>query len=154
MPLRSDAPDVLLSLKPDGAETLFVADPSFAALLLARAPALSRDAPALAGPASPGLAVLAAVVAARQQHVAAGPASGPGRRALMPQQTRAAIGGAVVASMAKDRKVCETPASKAALDRLTSVSPPRRPTSPCRRASCCSTGRSSTRSPCPAARSS
>ena len=37
----------------------------------------------------------------------------------MPQEARAKLGGAVVASMAKDRKVCETPASKAALERLT-----------------------------------
>ena len=37
----------------------------------------------------------------------------------MPQEARAKLGSAVVASMAKNRKVCETPASKAALERLT-----------------------------------
>src|SRR5262245_26248922 len=42
VPLAPDAADVLLSLLPDGKETLFVADPSFARLLLAYAPALSR----------------------------------------------------------------------------------------------------------------
>ena len=38
---------------------------------------------------------------------------------VMPQEARATLGSAVVASMAKNRKVCETPASRAALDRLT-----------------------------------
>src|SRR4029079_19085775 len=41
VPLRADAADVLLSLMPDGVETLFVTDPSFSRLLLARAPSLS-----------------------------------------------------------------------------------------------------------------
>ena len=57
----TDATDVLLSLKPDGSETLFVADPSFSRLLLARAPALSRARQRWHG-LKPGLAVLAAVV--------------------------------------------------------------------------------------------
>jgi predicted Zn-dependent protease len=37
----------------------------------------------------------------------------------MPQETRAALGSAVVASLTKENKVCVTPASKVALDRLT-----------------------------------
>src|SRR5262245_51399768 len=41
VPLRAGAADVLLSLEREGIETLFVADPSFPRLLLARAPALS-----------------------------------------------------------------------------------------------------------------
>src|SRR5438067_2076542 len=62
VPLRADTPDVLLSLLPDGAETLFVADPSFSGLLLARAPALSSARQRWQG-LKPGLAVLAAVLA-------------------------------------------------------------------------------------------
>ena len=92
VPLRADAADVLLSLKPDGAETLFVADPSFARLLLARAPALSRGAPALAGsearPRRPRLgrgcssAVSGCWTCIRSQTIAR----------FMPQKTRAAWG--------------------------------------------------------------
>jgi predicted Zn-dependent protease len=37
----------------------------------------------------------------------------------MPLEARVKLGQAVIVSMAKDRKVCETPASKAALERLT-----------------------------------
>ena len=61
VPLRADAADVLMSLMPDGAETLFVNDPSFSRLLLARAPALSIARQRWHG-LKPGLAVLAAVV--------------------------------------------------------------------------------------------
>ena len=118
VPLRADAADVLLSLKPGGTETLFVADPSFSRLLLARAPALSCARQRWQG-LKPGLAALAAVVV-----IVGGmwlldlhPAQAVAR--FMPQEARAALGGAVVTSMAKGRKVCETPASKAALGRLT-----------------------------------
>ena len=117
VPLRADSTDVLLSLQPDGTETLFVADPSFAGLLLARAPALSSARHRWRG-LKPGLAVLATVVV-----LVSGlwlldlhPAQAIAR--LTPHETRATVGNAVIASMAKDRKVCETPASKAALDRL------------------------------------
>src|SRR5437763_12036130 len=111
VPLRADAADVLLSLLPDGAETLFVADPSFCGLLLARAPALSRARQRWQG-LKPGLAALAAVV-----RIVGGmwllelhPAQAIAR--VMPQQTRAVLGNAVVGSLKKERKVCETPASK------------------------------------------
>ncbi len=118
VPLRMDAPDVLLSLKGDSTETLFVADPSFARLLLARAPGLSRARQRWQG-IKPGLAVVAAVVlfVTSLWLLDLHPAQGLAR--VMPQEARAKLGGAVVASMAKDRKVCETPASKAALERLT-----------------------------------
>jgi predicted Zn-dependent protease len=118
VPLRVDAADVLLSLKPSGTETLFVADPSFARLLLPRAPVLSRAHQRWQG-LKPGLAVLAAVVVifSSMWLLDLHPAQAVAR--VMPQKTRAALGGAVVASLAKDRKVCETPASKAALQRLT-----------------------------------
>lgn len=118
VPLRADSADVLLSLLPDGAETLFVADPSFAGLLLARAPALSCARQRWQG-LKPGLAVLAAVVliASCVALLDLHPAQAIAR--LLPQNTRTALGTAVVTSMKKERKVCETPASKAALDRLT-----------------------------------
>jgi predicted Zn-dependent protease len=117
LPLRSDAADVLLTLKGDGAQTLFVADPSFASVLLARSPGLSPLSRRWNG-LKPGLAVVAAVAAlvgsvwALDLH----PAQAVAR--VMPQQSREVLGGAVIASLAKDRKVCETPASKAALARL------------------------------------
>ena len=41
VPLRRNAGDVLLSLQPDGLQTLFVASAGFTPLLLARAPQLS-----------------------------------------------------------------------------------------------------------------
>jgi beta-barrel assembly-enhancing protease len=118
VPLRSDATDALLSLQPDGAETLFVANPSFASVLLPRVPSLSPSRQRWRG-LKPGLAVLASVVAivgalwAFDLH----PAQAVAR--VMPPQSRQVLGHAVVGSLAKDRKVCETPASRAALDRLT-----------------------------------
>jgi predicted Zn-dependent protease len=118
LPLRSDAADVLLSLNPDGAETLFVSDPSFAGLLLPRARYLSPAHQRWQG-LKPGLAVLAAVAAivgalwAFDLH----PAQAMAR--LMPPEPRQVLGNSVVASLAKDHKVCETPASRAALERLT-----------------------------------
>jgi predicted Zn-dependent protease len=118
VPLRPDAADVLLSLQPDGTETLFVADPSFSRLLLARAPSLSCAHQRWQG-LKPGLAALAAVVllVGGLWLLDLHPAQAVAR--FMPQETRAALGTAVVTSMAKDHKVCETPASRAALGRLT-----------------------------------
>jgi predicted Zn-dependent protease len=119
VPLLKGAPDVLLSLQPDGIETLFVEDPSFAQFLLARAPALSAGRQRWRG-MKPGLGVLAAVasIVSAVWLLDLHPAQTVAR--LMPQEARVRLGGAVVASMAKDRKICETPASAAALSRLTS----------------------------------
>jgi predicted Zn-dependent protease len=118
VPLRADAGDVLLSLKEDDAQTLFVADPSFAHLLLARAPGLSSARQRWQG-IKPGLGVLGAVALlvgglwALDVH----PSQAVARH--MPLQARVKLGQAVIASMAKDRKVCETPQSRAALEHLT-----------------------------------
>src|SRR5262245_42846395 len=118
VPVRRDAPDVLLSLKADGAQTLFVADPSFAQVLLASAPGLSRARQRWQG-LKPGLAVLGAVALlvgglwALDVH----PSQAVARH--LPLEARVKLGQAVIVAMAKDRKVCETPASKAALERLT-----------------------------------
>src|SRR5690349_13000688 len=70
VPLSEGSPDVLLSVAPDYAETLFVSDPSFARLLLARAPALggSEARPRRTRRSRPDC----------RRHVAAEPASGPG----------------------------------------------------------------------------
>jgi predicted Zn-dependent protease len=119
VPLRADAPDALLSLGAGGAETLFVNNPTFASVVLARAPHLSPMRRRWQG-LKPGLAVVAAVAA-----VIGGvwgfdlqPSQAVAR--VMPLNARQALGDAVVRSLAKDRKVCETPASKAALGKLTS----------------------------------
>jgi predicted Zn-dependent protease len=118
VPLMRNCADVLLSLEGEGAQTLFVADPSFVQILLAHAPGLSSARQRWQG-VKPGLAVLGAVALcvgglwALDVH----PSQAVARH--MPLAARAKIGQAVIASMAKDRKVCETPASRAALDRLT-----------------------------------
>jgi beta-barrel assembly-enhancing protease len=118
LPLRADAADVLLSLKDEGGQTLFVADPSFAHALLARAPGLSSARRRWQG-LKPGLAVLGAValLVAGLWALDLNPSQAIARH--MPLQARVKMGQAVIASMARDRKVCETPASRAALDRLT-----------------------------------
>ena len=118
VPLRADAADVLLYLKEDGGQTLFVADPSFARVLLVRAPGLSSARQRWQG-LKPGLAVLGAValLVGGLWALDLSPSQAVARH--MPLEARVKIGQAVIASMAKDRKVCETAASRAALDRLT-----------------------------------
>lgn len=118
VPLGTKADDVLLSLEPDGAETLFVADPAFSRQLLELAPTLSAARQRWRG-LRPGLTAVAAVLAATvglwffELH----PAQAVAR--LMPQPTRKALGQQVISSMARNRKACETPAARDALDRLT-----------------------------------
>ena len=118
VPLRAKTADVLLSLQPDGSQTLFVADPAFAGLLLGRVPALSTARQRWRG-LKPGLAVVSAVLAVTlgvrifeldPAHTAA---------QSMPQKSREAMGRNFIAALAKNHKPCETPASRAALDRLT-----------------------------------
>jgi predicted Zn-dependent protease len=118
VPLAADAADVLLSHKPDGLETLFIADPGFSRLLLARAPALSAGHQRWLG-LRPGLAVVAvvAVIAGTVSYLDLHPSQAVAR--VMPQPTREALGRNVVASLASNRKPCETPAGRTALDRLT-----------------------------------
>ena len=118
VPLRAKAADVLLSLQPEGSQTLFVADPAFASQLLGRAPALSAARQRWRG-LRPGLAAVSAVLA-----IVLGvwffeldPAQTVARN--MPQKSREVLGRNFVASLTKDYKACETPASRAALDRLT-----------------------------------
>jgi predicted Zn-dependent protease len=117
VPLSAAAPDVLLGLK-DGASALFVADPVFARPLLARAPALSTVRQRWHG-LRPGISVLAGVlvVAAAMWFYELHPAQAMAR--LMPQPTREALGRAVIAGIVEQHKVCETQASRVALDRLT-----------------------------------
>src|SRR5262249_36644414 len=118
VPLRADAADVLLHLKEDGGQTLFVADPSFARVLLVRAPGLSSARQRWQG-LKPGLAVLGAValLVGGLWALDLSPSQAVARH--MPLEARVKIGQAVIASMAKDRKVCETAARRAALERLT-----------------------------------
>jgi|SoiMethySBSTD1v2_1073268.scaffolds.fasta_scaffold116965_2 predicted Zn-dependent protease len=118
VPLHAKAADVLLSLEPEGSQTLFVADPAFAGQLLARAPALSALRHRWRG-LRPGLAVTAAVLALVLgiRFLEVDPAQAVARN--LPQKSREALGRNVVTALAKDHKACETPASRAALDRLT-----------------------------------
>ena len=118
VPLRADAPDILVGLQPPATETLFVADPAFAPALLARAPGLSAARQRL-GALKPGLiaVALAALVIATPILLGLHPAQAVAR--VMPQVTREALGRTVITSMAGNHKRCETVASRAALDRLT-----------------------------------
>jgi predicted Zn-dependent protease len=118
VPLRAKAADVLLSLEPQGSQTLFVADPAFAGQLLVRAPALSTLRHRWRG-LKPGLAVTASVLALVLgiRFLDVDPAQAVARN--LPQKSREVLGRNVVTALAKDHKACETPASRAALDRLT-----------------------------------
>jgi predicted Zn-dependent protease len=118
VPLRAKAADVLLSLEPEGGQTLFVADPAFAGQLLVRAPALSALRHRWRG-LKPGLAVVAAVLALVLgiRFLDVDPAQAVARN--LPHKSREVLGRNVVTALAKDHKACETPASRAALDRLT-----------------------------------
>jgi beta-barrel assembly-enhancing protease len=117
VPLHAKAADVLLSLQPDGNQTLFVADPAFASQLLGRVPALSVARQRWRG-LRPGLTVVGAVLAVALviRFLELDPAHAVAR--IMPQQSREALGKNFVATLARDHKRCETPASRAALDRL------------------------------------
>ena len=118
VPLHARAADVLLSLQPDGNQTLFVADPAFASQLLGRVPALSLARQRWRG-LRPGLTVVGAVLAVALviRFLELDPAHAVAR--IMPQQSREALGNNFVATLARDHKRCETPASRAALERLT-----------------------------------
>ena len=118
VPLRAKTTDVLLSLEPEGSQTLFVADPAFAGQLLGRVPALSTARQRWRG-LRPGLTVVGAVlaVALAIRFFELDPAHAVAR--IMPQQSRDALGNNFVATLARDHKRCETPGSRAALDRLT-----------------------------------
>ena len=118
VPLRGGAADVLLSLEPDGAETLFVPDPFFPRMLLARAPGLSAARQRWHG-LRPGLAVVAAVatIALGMWALELHPAQAVAR--VMPQHAREALGRNFITAVTNEHKACETPAGRAALDRLT-----------------------------------
>jgi Zn-dependent protease with chaperone function len=118
VPLNAGAPDVLLSLKPAGAETLFVADPRFSAALLKRAGGLSAARQRLTG-LRPGaaFAALVAAVVGSVWYFDLQPLQTVAR--LMPQQVRETMGRNVVTSFTGQMRVCETAPGRAALDRLT-----------------------------------
>src|SRR5262249_33637356 len=118
VPLRADAANVLLHLKEDGGQTLFVADPSFARLLLARAPGLSSARQRWQG-LKPGLAVLGAIalIVGGGWILDVHPSQAVARH--LPLPAREKMGQAVIASLAQNRRGCETPASRSALDQLT-----------------------------------
>lgn len=118
VPLRTDAADVLLGLKPDGAETLFVAEPDFARRLLEKAPGLSIARQRWSA-LKPGLTIVATVAAIGIGMWAANIRPLQAVARLMPQPAREAMGRSVIASLAQEHKPCETPAARAALDRLT-----------------------------------
>ena len=118
VPLRSDAPDVLLSLKPTGTQTLFVADPAFSRSLRARTSELSPARQRLLGLRTGAVfAVLAAVIVGTGWYLEFRPSQTLAR--LMPQKMRETMGRNVVASISGGMRQCETAAGRAALDRLT-----------------------------------
>jgi predicted Zn-dependent protease len=118
VPLHAGAPDVLLTLAPAGAETLFVPDPDFSTALLKRAGGLSAARQRLAG-LRPGavFAALVALVVGTVWYLELQPLQAVAR--LMPQQVRETMGRNVVTSFTGQMRVCETVPGRAALDRLT-----------------------------------
>ena len=119
VPLKSNAPDVLLSLKPNGSQTLFVANPAFSQELLARASGLSATRQRLLG-LRPGIAIVAivAALAATVRFLDLHPAQTIAR--MLPQQTREAMGRSVVAQLTGHMKQCDSGPGRIALDRLAS----------------------------------
>ena len=118
VPLKASAPDVVLSLQPNGSQTLFVAGQPFVQGLMARAKGLSATHQRLVG-LRPGLAAIALVAAVgiTVRLLDLHPAQTVAK--MLPQQTREAMGRSVVAQLTGHAKRCETPAGRAALDRLT-----------------------------------
>jgi predicted Zn-dependent protease len=118
VPLRADAPDVLLSLKSGGTQTLFVADRAFSSALRERAGGLSAARQRLRG-LRPGIAAVAVVaaVATAVRLLDLHPAQTVAR--LLPQKTREAMGRNVVAQITGRMRQCESGPGRAALDRLT-----------------------------------
>jgi predicted Zn-dependent protease len=117
VPLASNTRDVVLSLRPNGSQTLFVAHPDFSGGLLARAGGLSPLRQRLMG-LRPGIAVVVMVIAIALsvRFLELRPAQTLAR--LLPQQTREAMGRTVVAQLTGHMRRCETAAGRVALDRL------------------------------------
>ncbi|MDP9137138.1 MAG: hypothetical protein M3N38_03040, partial [Pseudomonadota bacterium] len=118
VPLKADAPDVVLSLKPNGSQTLFIANPAFSQGLLARANGLSPTRQRLLN-LRPGIAAVAivAALAGSVRFLDLHPAQTIAR--MLPQQTREAMGRSVVAQLTGHMKQCESGPGRVALDRLT-----------------------------------
>lgn len=118
-PVTAGATDVVLSLKPNGSQTLFVANPAFSQALLARASALSATRLRLLG-LRPGIATVAivAALAATVRFLELHPAQTIAR--MLPQQTREAMGRSVVAQLTGHMKQCDSAPGRVALDRLAS----------------------------------
>jgi Zn-dependent protease with chaperone function len=118
LPVRSDAPDVLLSLKPAGAETLYVADAAFIRSLRARASHLSPGRQRLLGLRTGAVfATLVAAIVGAIWYFDYQPLQTAAR--LMPQETRERMGRNVIGSLTGSMRQCETGPGRAALDRLT-----------------------------------
>jgi predicted Zn-dependent protease len=117
-PLKSRANDGLLHNRRHVGETLYLEGPLIGGRLAAKAPQLSAWRMRLAG-MKPGLALVAVVAAI----VAAVSVSGfsPAQTAAkaIPEPARTAMGRNAVQSLVRSYKECETPASRAALQRLT-----------------------------------
>ncbi len=119
VPVTAGATDVVLSLKPNGSQTLFVANPAFSQALLARASGLSATRLRLLG-LRPGIAAVAivAAVVATVRLLELHPAQTIAR--MLPQPTREAMGRSVVAQLTGHMKQCDSASGRIALDRLTS----------------------------------
>jgi Zn-dependent protease with chaperone function len=118
LPVRADAPDVLLSLKPGGAETLFVAEPAFIRSLRARAGHLSPGRQRLLGLRTGAVfGALAAAVVGAIWYFDYQPLQTAAR--LMPQDMRERMGRNVIASLTGSMRECHTVPGRAALDGLT-----------------------------------
>lgn len=117
-PLKSRAKDVLLRSTAHDGQTLYLQGQGFAASLLAKAPELSPARQRLRW-MQPGLMVVAAVAAFAAGIAFSGYSPAQSLAKRLPEGARDSMGASVVTSLTSKYRVCETPASRAALQRLT-----------------------------------
>ena len=117
-PLKARAGDCLLHCGRFEGATLFLEAPLIGGRLAAKAPQLSAFRMRFDG-MKPGLATLAGVVTVVAALALSGFSPAQTAAKSIPDPARAAIGRNAVMSLARSHKECETPASRAALQRLT-----------------------------------
>ncbi len=117
-PLSRHSIDALLSSRDQPGATLFVTDPAFARDLAQHAPHLGAGAQRFRS-ARPWIAAAVVLVLIATGVSLAGLSPARSIARLLPDSARAALGDQVVTSMTEQRRTCDAPAGRAALDRLT-----------------------------------
>lgn len=117
-PLKSRAHDGLLHCKRFPGQTLYLEGPMIGGRLAAKAPQLSALRMRLAG-MKPGLALVAVVAAIVTAVALSGFSPAQTAAKAIPEPARNAMGRNAVQALARSYKECGTPASRAALQRMT-----------------------------------